>query len=411
MGQQTPRCLRHGPAGMGVRRDLLSRFLLLYAALYASFGLSSPFLPAFLSARDVGPEWLGFLLGAGTAVRLVSAPLAGRLADVFGAFRLELALFAISAAMASLLYLPAHAFWMLALVILIQAAMLAPLVPLSDALALSWSRSTVRSSPEAFEYGWVRGAGSAAFIAGVLVAGQIAGVLGLPSILCFTAAGLLAAALSTQFAPDLAPGADSPTKRKVIERDWLVLLRQPAFVRVVLAAAFVLGSHAMHDAFAIIRWRDAGISPAVSSVLWSESVAAEVLVFVLLGPWLLGALGRTGALALGAGAAVVRWAVLAQTADVTALAAVEPLHGLTFALFHLGCMRIIADTVPRSLAGTAQAFYGTIAIGGATALLTMVAGWLFANFGATGFWGMGLLCGAALPVIWSLRRVLPDGAR
>src|SRR3984893_1187812 len=167
MGQQTPRCLRHGPAGMGVRRDLLSRFLLLYAALYASFGLSSPFLPAFLSARDVGPEWLGVLLGAGTAVRLVSAPLAGRLADVFGAFRLELALFAISAAMASLLYLPAHAFWLVALVILIQAAMLAPLVPLSDALALSWSRSTVRSSPEAFEYGWVRGAGSAAFIAGV----------------------------------------------------------------------------------------------------------------------------------------------------------------------------------------------------------------------------------------------------
>ena len=42
----------------------------------------------------------------------------------------------------------------------------------------------------------------------------------------------------------------------------------------------------MHDAFAIIRWRDAGISPAVSSMLWSESVGAEVLVFVLLGPWL-----------------------------------------------------------------------------------------------------------------------------
>jgi len=65
--------MRHGPVGMGIRRNLLSRFLLLYAALYASFGLSSPFLQAFLSARDVGPEWLGFLLGAGTAVRLASA--------------------------------------------------------------------------------------------------------------------------------------------------------------------------------------------------------------------------------------------------------------------------------------------------------------------------------------------------
>src|SRR6516162_11929600 len=95
---------------MGVRRDLLLRFLLLYGMLYCSFGLSSPFLPAFLAARGVGSEWLGFLLGAGTAVRLLSAPFAGRLADVFGAFRLELALFAIAAAVASLLYLPAHYF-------------------------------------------------------------------------------------------------------------------------------------------------------------------------------------------------------------------------------------------------------------------------------------------------------------
>jgi hypothetical protein len=70
---------------------------------------------------------------------------------------------------ASLLYLPAHSFWLLALVNLTQAAMLAPL---ADALALSWSRSTMRASPGAFEYGWVRGTGSAAFIAGVLVAGQ-----------------------------------------------------------------------------------------------------------------------------------------------------------------------------------------------------------------------------------------------
>jgi MFS transporter, PPP family, 3-phenylpropionic acid transporter len=99
---------------MSVRRDLLLRFLLLYGMLYCSFGLSSPFLPAFLAARGIGPEWLGVVLGAGTAVRLLSAPFAGRLADVFGAFRIELALFAISAAVASLLYLPAHSFWLLA---------------------------------------------------------------------------------------------------------------------------------------------------------------------------------------------------------------------------------------------------------------------------------------------------------
>ena len=295
---------------------------------------------------------------------------------------------------------------------LTQAAVLAPLVPLADALALSWSRSTTRGNSGAFEYGWVRGIGSAAFIAGVLVAGQSAAVWGLSSVLWLTAAGLFATALSTRFVPDLAQGANSTTrKRKIIDRDWLVLLRQPVFARMVLAAALVLGSHAMHDAFAIIRWRNAGISPAVSSVLWSESVGAEVLVFVLLGPWLLGLLGRSGALALGAGAAVVRWGVMAQTADVTILAFIEPLHGLTFALFHLGCMRIIADTVPNSLAGMAQAFYGTVGIGGATAMSTILSGWLFARWGPAGFSGMALLCCLAFPIIWSLHMALSQDLR
>jgi PPP family 3-phenylpropionic acid transporter len=396
---------------MADRPDLLLRFLLLYGALYCSFGLSSPFLPEFLAVRGVEPEWLGLLLGAGTAVRLVSAPVAGRLADVFGAFRLELALFAILAAMASLLYLPAHSFWPLVSVNLTQAAMLAPLAPLSDALALSWSTSARYGEPRRFEYGWVRGAGSAAFIAGVLLAGQIAGAWGLGSVLWLTAAGLLAAGLSTRFTPGLAPDPLQTIRtQKVIERDWVVLLRQPAFVRMALAAALVLGSHAMHDAFAIISWSNAGISPAVSSVLWAESVGAEVAVFVVFGPWLLDVLGTSGSLALGASAAVVRWGVMAQTANVTALAAIEPLHGLTFALFHLACMRIIAETVPRSVAGMAQAVYGTVAIGGTTALLTVVSGWLFSRFGASGFWGMASLCCAALRIIWSLRSSLRNSA-
>ena len=397
---------------MGVRRDLLLWFVLLYGMLYCSFGLSSPFLPEFLTTRGVGAEWLGFLLGAGTAVRLLSAPLAGRLADVFGVFRLELALFALAAAAASLLYLPTHNFWLLAFVNLTQAAMLAPLVPLADALALSWSRSTTRGNSGAFEYGWVRGMGSVAFIVGVLVAGQSAAVWGLPSVLWLTAAGLFATALAARFVPDLAPGTNSTTqKRNVTEGDWLVLLRQPVFVRMVLAAALVMGSHAMHDAFAIIRWRDAGISPVISSVLWSESVGAEVLVFVSLGPWLLSLLGRSGALALGAGAGVMRWGVMAQTTDVTTLALIEPLHGLTFALFHLGCMRIIADTIPSSLAGMAQAFYGTVGIGGATALTTILSGWLFSRLGPAGFWGMALLCCLAFPIIWSLHMALSQDLR
>ena len=112
-------------------------------------------------------------------------------------------------------------------------------------------------------------------------------------------------------------------------------------------------------------------------------------------------------MALGAGAAAMRWGIMAQTADVTTLALIEPLHGLTFALFHLGCMRIIADTVPSSLAGMAQAFYGTVGIGGSngtpdrTFRLAVRALGDLPDFGEWPYYAA-----LAFPIIWSLHVAL-----
>jgi PPP family 3-phenylpropionic acid transporter len=182
------------------------------------------------------------------------------------------------------------------------------------------------------------------------------------------------------------------------------LLRLPPFRRLVLVAALILGSHAMHDAFAVIRWRAAGVSPALASVLWSESVAAEVLVFFLIGPALVTWLTPAGALAVAALAGLLRWAVMAQSAAVLALALVQPLHGLTFALLHLACMRLLARIVPPGLEGTAQALYGTVGIGATSAGLTLVSGVLYARVGAQGFWAMAALCALAVPLTWPLRQ-------
>jgi PPP family 3-phenylpropionic acid transporter len=90
---------------------------------------------------------------------------------------------------------------------------------------------------------------------------------------------------------------------------------------------------------------------------------------------------------------------MALTADVTAMAMIEPLHGLSFALLHLACMRLLARIVPPGLAATAQAIYGTVAIGAMTSLLTLASGTLYGHFGASGFWAMAGLCLIALPFI------------
>jgi PPP family 3-phenylpropionic acid transporter len=310
---------------------------------------------------------------------------------------------AILAASAALLYLAAYGFWAVLAISLLQAAALAPLVPLADALSLARARS--QQNAAGFEYGWVRGAGSAGFVAGTLVAGQAADAYGLSAIMWLSATGLLAIPFAASFAPVFPKQArgESPQRERP-DHPWLTLLRQRAFGHITLIAALVLGSHAMYDSFAVISWQEAGISSATIGLLWSESVAAEVLVFMLIGITLLRLLKPTGALAMAASCGLLRWVVMAQTTEVAALAFVQPLHGFTFALLHLASMRLITDTVPS--AATAQAVYGLVGVGGSTAVLIIVSGWLYSRFGSAGFWAMALLCIAAFPVIWILHRAL-----
>ena len=47
------------------------------------------------------------------------------------------------------------------------------------------------------------------------------------------------------------------------------------------------------------------------------------------------------------------------------MAAIQPLHGFTFALLHLASMRLLAEIVPPQLAATALTVYGTVGVGAA----------------------------------------------
>jgi MFS transporter, PPP family, 3-phenylpropionic acid transporter len=388
----------------------LIRFILLYAAMYAAFGVASPFLPSFLSARGLPPEQLGLVLGAGTAVRLLTAPLAGRIGDLIQALRVVLVICTALAASATLGYLAAHEIWILLGVGLLHAASLAPITILADALALGSATPPAHSARRGFEYGWVRGTGSAAFIIGTLLSGQAVSAFGLDMIIWLQALLLGMAACAGILVPELVHHRTADVVRSPAG-GIRVLLRIAQFRNLVIVAAMILGSHAMHDAFAVIRWSAAGISPATASLLWSESVAAEVLVFFVIGPALVGRLTPAGALATAALAGILRWAVAAQTTDVMAMALVQPLHGITFALLHLACMRLIARIVPEGLEGTAQAIYGTVGIGAASALLTLVSGALYGRFGAGGFWVMAALCLIALPLTLKLREPVLSESR
>jgi PPP family 3-phenylpropionic acid transporter len=284
-------------------RPALSRFLILYAALYAGFGVQSPYLPSLLESRDLRPEAIALVLAAGSAVRLVAGPAAGRLADRLDAPKVILSLCSAVAALIALGYLPARGLWLLFAVGVFHSAALAPLAPLSDTLALG-AAAAARSDDavrRGFEYGWVRGAGSAAFILGSVLSGQAVGHFGIASVVWLNAALLATAAFAALLVPQLPPTQDAAraTEAKGGVRGVGALLRLPLYRRLVLVAALIMGSHAMHDSFAVIRWAAAGIGPGTAGLLWSLSVAAEVMVFLFAGRPLLDRLGPAGAAALG----------------------------------------------------------------------------------------------------------------
>src|SRR5271163_529852 len=370
------------------------RFLLLYGTMFAAFGVASPFLPALLHQRGLGPSEIGAVLAAGTAVRLITGPVISRLADRFGTHKQTLTvLLAIAAIIAFGYGLPAG-FTIFLIISVAHASALAPIVPIADAMTLA-------AAPGRFQYGWVRGAASAAFVVGAVGAGQVVEATNLGGIIWMNGALLALAAVAALRLPRNA--LDRPLAPR--QANVRALFAAPGFLPLMALAALVLSSHALHDGFEVLRWQVGGIGPGTAGLLWSEGVLAEVVVFVVVGPTLIRWLGPAGAAALAASAGIVRWSVTAVTAWLPAMALVEPLHGLTFALLHLACMQMLSVVAPPALAATAQGIYGGVALGTMTAIMTLASGPLYDAFGPRAFWFMAFLCAAALPIAFAMRGI------
>lgn len=378
-------------------------FLSTYALLYGAFGVQSPFVPALLGERGLSAEDIGLVLAAAMMVRVLVGPLVSHAADRLRRHAAILCSCALFAALATVSFLLARNFAGLLCVALLHAATLGPIAPITDALASRAAQASRTHRARRFEYGWVRAAGSMAFALGTLASGWQARASGLATAMWISGGLLVLGSAVVPSLPKLAVAESSATLRATMLRDCLFLLRIPAYRRLLIAASLLWGSHAMHDSFSVIRWRGAGIDFFTISALWSESVFAEVIVFLLIGPWLVRRIGSNWSIMLATGAGVIRWCIAAFTTSPGVLSCIQPLHGLTFALFHLAAIQFIVAVTPVRLAATAQAIYGTLCVGLVIALLTGVSGLLYARVGGLAFLFMAALCLLALPVCAGLR--------
>ncbi|GGG42871.1 MFS transporter [Caldovatus sediminis] len=382
-----------------------SRFAALYAAQFGAVGVMLPFLPLVLAEAGLAAAEVAAVLAAGAAVRLVAGPLGGRAADALGDARLMLAAGAAAAAVTACGFGLAAGFAALLAVNVLHSAAMAPVIPLTDALALGAARREA-AGRRGFDYGRVRAAGSASFILAATLAGWVAERLGLVSVVWLFAAALAASALLGARLP--APAGGGARDRARGGAGFRAPLRLPAFRLLLLLSALIQGSHALYYGFGSIHWAAAGHSATVIGLLWAEGVVAEVALF-LWGRRLADRLGPVGLSLLAAGAGALRWAVTAETTALPALAAVQLLHAATFGAQHLAAMGVLMRVVPPPMAATAQTLHASLGVGLASGALTLASGPLYAALGGAAFWAMAGLCAAAVPVAWRLRVVLANG--
>jgi len=384
----------------------LPTFVVVYALLYGAFGVQSPFLPALLGERGLHADEIGLVLGASTAIRIVAGPAVSQIADRTRLHTLMLSICAILAGIAGSGYVLLSGFWPLLLAALIQAAMLAPIVPLSDALATTAADQSRSSENQKFDYGWLRASGSAAFVMGTTLSGWALGKADL-TVLPWLSGAVLAIGGATALALPALPLSANKIQTVTL-RDCVLLLRITIYHRMLIIAALIEGSNALQDTFAVIRWRAAHIDPFIVSLLWSISVLSEVVVFLSIGPWLINRFGPGWCCILAAAGGVCRWTISAFTMSSIIIGFTQPLHGLTFALPHLACMRLIVRFVPIRLAATAQSAYSTFSVGLAVTLLTLVSGILYEHMRGHAFLIMAALCLLALPVCAGLLRLVDN---
>ena len=388
---------RRGHAGSLQGVSPASSFALIFAAQFFAFGVLIPFLPVVLVGRGLGAEEVAVLLAAGSAVRLIAGPLGGRLADKLAAPRLVLACAAGLAALAAGGFLLAAGFGLLLLVIVVHNGALAPVVPLTDAVAVLAARG-----PPGFDYARIRSAGSIAFIVAALGGGQAVAWAGPDAAVWLVMAGLAVTALAALTLPA------APPRPAAGPRGWAAFvapLRIPAFRRLMLVSALIQGSHAMYYAFGTLHWQAAGLSAGLIGALWAAGVVAEVALFWW-GRSFVARLGPVGLCLLAAAAGVLRWGIVAVTVDPWLLFPAQLLHAATFGMQHLATMAVLGRIVPSAQAGTAQTLHAALGIGLWMGVFTLACGPLYAAAGGGAFWAMALLCALAVPAVFWLGAVL-----
>ncbi len=363
-----------------------------FAAMFVIYGVLIPFLPVWLDGRGLDANEVAIVMAVPFILRLAVTPAAAVFADRHNAHRFFTIASAWAALAASLALGAMHGFWPILLIAAPLSLAAATMMPLVEAIAVKGVRVF------SLDYGRMRLWGSLSFVVVGLLVGAWIDRSGSEAALWVMIAGAVltvAAAHALPAPPPAAQPDQHAPARDGVTREVLRLFSQPVFLAFLVAASAAQASHAMFYTFGALHMRAQEISGAWIGALWAIGVLAEVALFAVAGTRFRNLKPDT-LLAVGAAAAILRWAVMTGDPPLALLVPLQLLHALTYGATHLGAILFVARAVPDHVSGTVQALYATFASGVAMGVATWASGPLYKTYAGGAYAAMVLLAVASL---------------
>ena len=381
-------------------RNFSLRLSLFNAVLFLGSGIQLPFLPLWLKDRGLPDSQVALVVALMMAVRILGIPLGTFIADLTQRRRSVIiaCAFGSTAAYFGLSFMTG--FWPILLAGMLAAALLAPIVPLTETLAVEGSAHF------GLDYGRIRLWASLSFLTGSLGAGALLELIPIGGVILLIATAQALGALVTLLLPaDKAVRATTKTE-PIRLSSFLALVSAASFIVFMLAAGFGQASHGFLYSFGSVYFEALGYSKLVIGMLWAASVMAEVMMFAFSNRFY-AAFGSVRLIMLGTAIATLRWVVTALAPPLGILFLVQTLHAGSFGLTHLGTMHYIRERVPANMRNTAQGLYSVLSSGILMSTTVWASGALYAGLGGGAFFVMAAISAVACGLAVLLKAISP----
>jgi PPP family 3-phenylpropionic acid transporter len=369
-----------------------TRLALFYGALFGLVGTHLPFFPVWLKAVGIEPGWIGIITAVPAVTRFTALPFVTGMAERRQSLRGALIVSAFGCAIGLLTVGSQHQALAVFVVYALTCSVWTPMTPLTDAYAL---RGVARYG---LNYGPLRLWGSAAFVVGALACGLLVDVIAAKHLIWVIASVAVLGALASLALQPL----DKPKAPAAAPHGASALLRDPAFIAVIVTSALVQGSHAAYYTFASIAWQQAGYGGLTIAGLWVLGVLAEIVVFALSPRF---TLPSSVLVVIAALCAAARWVITAQAPPIAVLAVVQLAHGLTFGLTMVGTMGLLAQRVPGHVMARGQGYLAACT-GIVTSCASIASGAVYARYGEGVYYMMAAMAAAGALTMWLARHRL-----